>query len=542
MPLDEEGAKWSCEPCIRGHRSSKCQHFDRLMMKVPKAGRPLAKCPHPKGTCSCQKIYAFMVRIPKGSTCLCRPLYKVPMAGTEPGQSPAQQLSPKASPSLSAPPSTGPTPSRVQKRTRRQNSLQTTSELVAKGLAALADAPDQPAREPPAAAAVFRLAAVPPEQPYPRPAALSSSRPDLALRPPNGALVAPNPPAPAMAPFSQPASVPASPTARCPAPCCDTTRTAERNSTQQQQPKASSPFAYAYPQSPYPYLPFERQFSALDRPPSVHVKAEYANGILPQNPSLAAIPVSLPGPPSYAGTHFTTNDIGQSVLPSHIPNIFTADYSGLEPQSRHNCGCGDGCQCLGCASHPFNDTTRQYIQEMGYMMAFENEDDANQQTSQYNTHGFSPPFDAYKFHQNLYDQSAAAAAAAAAQDASSSTNTAATNNHSNNTHTNGTNNPNYRYQSTTAAASSFAHDFSLPSPVLYDQSHEAVMQPAAYYTLEYPVGIPAPSRCYNAVGTCQCDINCKCIGCLTHDGHNGISLEPTRPPEAAAATTTAKKS
>ncbi|EKV06236.1 Protein GRISEA [Penicillium digitatum PHI26] len=60
---------YTSEPCIRGHRSSKCQHFDRLMMKVPKAGRPLAKCPHPKGTCSCQKTYAVMVRIPKG-TCL----------------------------------------------------------------------------------------------------------------------------------------------------------------------------------------------------------------------------------------------------------------------------------------------------------------------------------------------------------------------------------------------------------------------------------------------------------------------------------------
>ena len=55
------------EPCIRGHRSSKCQHFDRLMIKVPKAGRPLMKCPHPKGTCSCQKLYAFMIRIPKGT-------------------------------------------------------------------------------------------------------------------------------------------------------------------------------------------------------------------------------------------------------------------------------------------------------------------------------------------------------------------------------------------------------------------------------------------------------------------------------------------
>jgi hypothetical protein len=54
------------EPCVRGHRSSKCEHYDRLMMKVPKAGRPLAKCPHPKGSCSCQRIYAIMVRIPRG--------------------------------------------------------------------------------------------------------------------------------------------------------------------------------------------------------------------------------------------------------------------------------------------------------------------------------------------------------------------------------------------------------------------------------------------------------------------------------------------
>jgi len=69
------------EPCIRGHRSSKCQHFDRLMIKVPKAGRPLAKCPHPKGSCSCQKLYAFMVRIPKGgcmisALCQVRCMYK----------------------------------------------------------------------------------------------------------------------------------------------------------------------------------------------------------------------------------------------------------------------------------------------------------------------------------------------------------------------------------------------------------------------------------------------------------------------------------
>ncbi|QSZ30166.1 hypothetical protein DSL72_004686 [Monilinia vaccinii-corymbosi] len=27
----------------------------------------------------------------------------------------------------------------------------------------------------------------------------------------------------------------------------------------------------------------------------------------------------------------------------------------------HTCGCGDGCQCVGCAAHPYNDATRQYV-------------------------------------------------------------------------------------------------------------------------------------------------------------------------------------
>lgn len=54
------------EPCIRGHRSSKCAHYDRLMVSVGKAGRPLSKCPHVEGSCNCKKLGAFMVAIPKG--------------------------------------------------------------------------------------------------------------------------------------------------------------------------------------------------------------------------------------------------------------------------------------------------------------------------------------------------------------------------------------------------------------------------------------------------------------------------------------------
>ncbi|KAI0129498.1 hypothetical protein BJ170DRAFT_276406 [Xylariales sp. AK1849] len=66
MPLIE-GKKMACAPCIRGHRSSKCAHHDRLMIEVRKPGRPLSVCPH-KGECSCGKVTAA---IPKRQNCAC---------------------------------------------------------------------------------------------------------------------------------------------------------------------------------------------------------------------------------------------------------------------------------------------------------------------------------------------------------------------------------------------------------------------------------------------------------------------------------------
>ncbi|KAL2816486.1 copper fist DNA binding domain-containing protein [Aspergillus granulosus] len=77
MPFDEEGNKWSCDPCLRGHRSSKCQHFDRLMAKVPRSGRPSKKCPHSRQNCSCRKPYAIMEPLSYGPRSLCRLVYYV---------------------------------------------------------------------------------------------------------------------------------------------------------------------------------------------------------------------------------------------------------------------------------------------------------------------------------------------------------------------------------------------------------------------------------------------------------------------------------
>ena len=66
LALRRDSADCDSEPCIRGHRSTKCEHFDRFMLRVKKPGRPLSTCPHPKNSCSCGQERIMMVRIPKG--------------------------------------------------------------------------------------------------------------------------------------------------------------------------------------------------------------------------------------------------------------------------------------------------------------------------------------------------------------------------------------------------------------------------------------------------------------------------------------------
>ncbi|KAH6719228.1 hypothetical protein DL95DRAFT_10383 [Leptodontidium sp. 2 PMI_412] len=69
MPLIN-GMKMACEPCIRGHRSTKCTHAnERLMVPVRKPGRPLSACPHPQDqACGCSSVTAA---IPRKQACHC---------------------------------------------------------------------------------------------------------------------------------------------------------------------------------------------------------------------------------------------------------------------------------------------------------------------------------------------------------------------------------------------------------------------------------------------------------------------------------------
>ncbi|EAS30451.2 uncharacterized protein CIMG_05930 [Coccidioides immitis RS] len=512
MPLDEEGAKWSCEPCIRGHRSSKCQHFDRLMMKVPKAGRPLAKCPHPKGTCSCQKVYAFMVRIPKGSTCLCRPLYRVPMTGQ-----PSGKVSPKSSPPLSvASSSTTSQPNRVQKRTRRQNSIQSQSDVIANGLTALAEDSEKPNLEnvkpitpytnmrSPIAPLQCHVPTIPSEAYHQSLAAPRINKLQMALP-----VQVPSPYNTSPSNFAQgssPTHALTSPTPLCPAPCCERVTKSEGTSV-----NAGSTFVHTSPQETRLYTFSGPDPSSIFRRSSGAPKVESSGSLMHHNSNASLVsmdqfsaPFSLANPP-YRNSYPSQSHIGSvhfaQGVPSSPANPFPHNYFGFESQPEHNCGCGDGCQCLGCASHPFNDTTRQHIQEMGYLMTLQsNEEGDNRPTSSYGRNDFSTHLEAYNPPQHPSGQS----------------------------NIPGSFTGDFMSQS----IQPLANEASLPTHGIYSQqNYEPLMQPGAYYTLEYPVGLSDFAPCTNIMGTCQCGINCKCIGCLTHDGHNGVSLEPSPPPD-----------
>ncbi|KAL1998492.1 hypothetical protein VTN02DRAFT_6081 [Thermoascus thermophilus] len=500
MPLDEEGAKWSCEPCVRGHRSSKCQHFDRLMMKVPKAGRPLAKCPHPKGSCSCQKLYAFMVRIPKGSTCLCRPLYKVPMSAAEASQSPAPAIAPASSAA-----------GKVQKYSRRQSNLQAAPENIAKALNSLPEFSNQQAHS-------GMASPVPPPYMFQYPTGFENS--SGTSTPNHGPTTTPSGQIPdagaSVEPHkggccsskSEPAPQP-QPQQQAKGSCCGGKPRADvaASSSQLKQEGHEAP-AMPFNFAPYPAYPGYWPPSWQGGPPppqnftfeqSYPQNPYYTNGF--QMPNFAPQP---PPPMDFAPSNFQQN---MNTVHAALPQFMPTDSNGYSyaplpafgGDSGHECNCGDDCQCLGCATHPFNDTTRQHIQQMGYMMALREEDENSEGSDGCRNTPVAGPMSPTAFNYPALAE----------------------------------NNPPTERDNSQESVKGFSGQNATPSfdNAFTASTHPAgqpLMQPSQYYTVEYPVGLLNP--CSDVTGTCQCGNDCSCDGCLTHSGHTATtSLQPGPP-------------
>ncbi len=77
-----------------------------------------------------------------------------------------------------------------------------------------------------------------------------------------------------------------------------------------------------------------------------------------------------------------SNNYSQA-LPSG-PQPFNAPVIPETLDTVHRCTCGDGCQCIGCLAHPYNDATQEYVESAWALMKVE-----RQTSDQYDNH--QPP-------------------------------------------------------------------------------------------------------------------------------------------------------
>lgn len=223
--------------------------------------------------------------------------------------------------------------------------------------------------------------------------------------------------------------------------------------------------------------------------PSHGAVPHYMPNYIPQTPSESST--------NFSSHHHAASNLGfaPAIMPQSLSNFTYQPV--VEDDSSHDCRCGDNCQCLGCASHPFNTTTRQHVQQMGLLVALDGDDrtmngyqNGSMTAGHHNVNGMPFDYSYTAYGQNISN---------ASQPLSMPT-----------------------YGEPTASPTNGHNGYS--SPPTNFTTGPPMMEPSEYYTLEYPVGLPA--GCSDITGSCQCGNDCSCVGCLTHSGHNGISLEP----------------
>ncbi|BCS18539.1 putative copper-activated transcription factor GRISEA [Aspergillus puulaauensis] len=488
MPFDENGVKWSCEPCIRGHRSSKCAHYDRLMVSVGKAGRPLSKCPHVEGSCNCKKLGAFMVAIPKGSGCLCRPVYKMLLDENKPTPAVSQlPIDLTAAPSGS---SASPSPNKIQKSSKKQ--VKPAPEQVTRALHSIPEFHQQGLQygtqpimspyTPQAPGAAYSYNALNGAFPHPNafPTANNFS---------NGLGISSN----GLTSntfhtdvFQSPMEPKAPMSTRAGGSCCSNSRGENPNVV---KTEPNTVMSNGYTMSPLTSYPVQNAPpSTWQGFPSVdgHFSPVGAttNGFQPDMSGFAhhISPKNYANPPDVGFEQLTMPHSGSVTTPDPAQH-----NSALEARdTSSSCNCGPNCNCFACPDHPYNDVTVQHVQEMGRIIAEDSGTPADESSHQETQSNGIPANDPQMGHplaesENNIKDSVESAPAPAGQCC-------------------GTNGSTLDDDHEAQALESFTADH--------------LMIPDAYYTYEYEIGLPG--ACAGEAGNCQCGPSCSCLGCLTH--------------------------
>ncbi|KAK7422281.1 hypothetical protein QQZ08_009587 [Neonectria magnoliae] len=517
MPLIN-GQKMACEPCIRGHRSTKCTHAnERLMVPVRKPGRPLSTCPHQVSRpCSCGQVTAA---IPRKQKCHCGPN----SAETPEVKAEASDLTRDATPQ-SPSKATNP-PYRIQKTTTK-NGVQPSGRRESVDTTALERMDPNMLNIMPA----YSVAQQKPPVPMPDISAFGAMGmvpADTPFGPMMYPVFPPQMPPPMMGPDATNgmANGHSPPLAKGQAPdkdnkpkvgsCCgggasngattslpqSSTAVSSPNITSERKTKSccssgisspkTEPKSDVLPASAVP--PTNGLVMPAFQPPMV-----MPNGMYPYYPQ----PTIFTYPPQYGSflqplqpeqwrqvmASMTFAAQGGMPAPYAIPNAVPYPAQGTPHSAAgtsHQCTCGETCQCVGCAAHPYNDATQSYVRSAWESMM---DDPQNPRANRHGDHGHT--------HVNGHG-----------------INETPVHNDSSNpddlpvvSSVEGTRSP-------TAPET--------PSEAASGMSEEQALSASDFFFVSYPFG----DSCAGETSSCPCGEDCQCLGCTIHNGPDTI-LDP----------------
>ncbi|KAF2816850.1 uncharacterized protein BDZ99DRAFT_3147 [Mytilinidion resinicola] len=561
MWVDVEGLrkKVACGPCIRGHRSSKCDHKDRVLQEVRKPGRPLSSCPHPAGTCSCGPI-SITYTLPKTSSCLC------------PSDSPA-----------AATPTSTPAPSSNGNRVQKARSRKSTSVISPAMLEKAMNASGQggviasPEAAGPPVNASFQDSE-PTSSTGGSPASSTSSTPRLGPISPRHPSQSDTSffPAEYRAVAAKPANVSSccqpkqtikevdSPSEPQKGSCCSSKSQEPKNEVAVKKSCCSGPKSDA--QTEQLSMTENRKLSQQNAP-SYHqfqfpMNGHFPSGMPSQVPGYGSVgPGALshmvmptqvghsPGnfgmPPGYGfiGPMYGSPAVYQPPTPLATQNGHSTPNGTGQSDMEHNCRCGDGCNCFGCAAHPQNAATTAYLLDMDNFMrnggsgslyalpAYPHQPlPVSQQHYGFAYYAPAQGMNMSRPHQTMpfqYNPNQVSESYLQGPDHTWPQSGLRMPVHSTvptefeQFNVNGSRDD----QSQTPRPSTAKGDNTSNSPAYQDspgdQDNEPTLSPSTFFlqTLVLP-------GCNDVTGTCQCGDGCNCVGCLTHGGHDGIPLVP----------------
>lgn len=469
-------------------------------MEVRKPGRPLSSCPHPSGSCSCERV-VINYTIPKSSECAC-PSKRAQSVAAVTGASRIQKSRRK---------STAANAASLERAIRASHDAETDTSSYTQ---TPTDRSGSNEASPPSSAS-------------------STPRLHPAQKGSTSSCCQPKPVEQPIQPPIQKGGCCGSKAKQIPEPapvksCCSSKNT-QASTTQ------SSPFQPHVPQHYGQQFQFQLQ-------PQIH-NPQYGN-MQVHSSSSSTFPFGL-GAPIYnhaAAAYHQANSVTMNPIANGPLSPPLAGPQIRQHTPEHNCHCGESCSCFGCAAHPNNATMMEYVRLMAQF----------QYTGGFGT--MSPP---------LYDMPTYPRHPGFGAEAQQPMNfPSMSQGFSTPTPTQMNFHPSLNMgpiSSTPIASSAWEPPPivvpSMPQPEFFEPSDYVTQTSMAETPLalktEEPAATPvadspsdgkgeetptlSPSSyfwnqmvlpgCNDATGTCQCGDGCECVGCLMHGGHNGVQLD-----------------